>query len=497
MTGYVLISLQPADITKPIDKKLYKGTNPSCHDFNAFSATPEGTSLLVGFTTGQIQLVQPGRREQGKLYNEERLIDKTKVTCLKWVPGSPNLFLAAHASGCMYLYNEELPSTPVAPSYQPFKCGDGYAVMICKAKTARNPLYKWTFGTNEGYSINEMCFSPCGTILAIVSQDGFLRIFQYNTMELIGVARSYFGGFLCVCWSPDGKYVVVGGEDDLVTIYSMHEKRVVARGQGHRSWVSIVAFDPYTTCYTNWDGPDFSDDENPINDGYHRYTNHHQNHHHHHHNDVAKEERRKPPQNNARDSLAPDKLATSYRLGSVGQDTQLCLWDITDDVLRHQTGQRTRLSSYEPALNGTDSEPVSPPIIKPVAITSVPGSKDQVDASANSRTAAVKLLNCTNVESISSKEIIGTDTSCKSMNSTSSKASSLVGNCIGNNVGASKDSLANDVSATSTVNDVTSTVTLTPATTNSNHSSSSAFNTLTQKLSNFSFGSDKGNSNGK
>lgn len=62
---------QAADLSKPIDKKLYKGTNPSCHDFNQTTATCEGAPLLVGFTTGQIQLVYPGRREQGKLYNEE------------------------------------------------------------------------------------------------------------------------------------------------------------------------------------------------------------------------------------------------------------------------------------------------------------------------------------------------------------------------------------------------------------------------------------------
>jgi hypothetical protein len=62
---------QAADLSKPIDKKLYKGTNPSCHDFNQTTATYEGAPLLVGFTTGQIQLVHPGRREQGKLFNEE------------------------------------------------------------------------------------------------------------------------------------------------------------------------------------------------------------------------------------------------------------------------------------------------------------------------------------------------------------------------------------------------------------------------------------------
>lgn len=59
------------DINKPIDKKLYKGTNPSCHDFNAATATPDSAMLLIGFTTGQIQLVQPGRREPGKLFNED------------------------------------------------------------------------------------------------------------------------------------------------------------------------------------------------------------------------------------------------------------------------------------------------------------------------------------------------------------------------------------------------------------------------------------------
>ena len=76
---------------------------------------------------------------------------------------------------------------------------------------------------------------------------------------VLGLARSYFGGLLCVCWSPDGKYLVCGGEDDLVTVYSFHEKRVVVRGQGHKSWVSVVAFDAYNMSYGDVpDGLDFS-----------------------------------------------------------------------------------------------------------------------------------------------------------------------------------------------------------------------------------------------
>lgn len=289
----------------------------------------------------------------------QRLIDKTKVTCLKWLPRSPNLFLVSHASGHMYLYNEELPCTPSAPSYHIHKSGDGFAIHTCKSKQPRNPLFRWTFGpvtpANGNGCINELVFSPCGLMLAIVSQDGFLRVFNYERMELLGVARSYFGGFLCVCWSPDGKYIVVGGEDDLVTVWSLSERRVVARGQGHRSWVSVVAFDPYTS-YSHWDGPDFSDDENPANDGVGTYSrccgDDSQPQLRDHGNDRFRTAR---PMSSS--STIPDKIGTSYRLGSVSQDTQLCLWDITEDVLRQSHDIRIRLSSHDPSpiiANGGD-----------------------------------------------------------------------------------------------------------------------------------------------
>lgn len=38
-----------------------------------------------------------------------------------------------------------------------------------------------------------------------------------------------------------------GGQDDLVTIFSVMEGRVIARCQGHSSFVSSVAFDPVRT----------------------------------------------------------------------------------------------------------------------------------------------------------------------------------------------------------------------------------------------------------
>lgn len=318
-----------ADLTKPIDKRVYKGTYPTCHDFNEYTVSTKGCALLVGFSAGQIQLIDPYKKDLSKLFNEDRLIDKTKVTCLKWLPKSPNQFVAAHGSGQMYVYNEDLPCTNTPPHYQVFKQGEGYTIYTCKTKSTRNPLYRWVIG--EG-SLNEFAFSPCCGYVATASQDGFLRVYNYDTMELVGMARSYFGGLLCVCWSPDGRYVVAGGEDDLVTVWSFDERRVVARGHGHKSWVSVVAFDNYYDAdMCNGNGDDGSEVDQEVRTG----------------------------------GLSG---LTCYRFGSVGQDTQLCLWDLTEDIIKQKPLVRSKMtacnhsasSSAPPdALNGPNCNDVS------------------------------------------------------------------------------------------------------------------------------------------
>lgn len=89
---------------------------------------------------------------------------------------------------------------------------------------------------------------------------------------------SYYGGLICVCWSPDGKYVLTGGQDDLISIWHVPGSTLIARCQGHHSWVTSVAFDPWR-C----------DDKN-------------------------------------------------YRFGSVGEDRRLCLWDFSVGMLHRPRG---------------------------------------------------------------------------------------------------------------------------------------------------------------
>jgi len=228
----------------------------------------------------------------------------------------------------MYVYDTDvmsmvtLTSSGAMPHYQVIARGDAFMVYACRAKTVCNPLQRWTVGAG---AVNEFAFSPCGQYLAVVSADGYLRIFAYSTIEVIGLMRSYFGGLLCIAWSPDGRYVATGGEDDLITLWSFTERRVVCRGRGHRSWVGGVAFDPYAASV----GSDFtdlcgSDDE------------------------ICRLPPDSPQQmmSNCNDSPGSGRTheVQSYRLGSIGHDAMLCLWDITDEVLRRSLS-RTRTST--------------------------------------------------------------------------------------------------------------------------------------------------------
>ncbi|VDD80225.1 unnamed protein product [Mesocestoides corti] len=318
-------------------KQSFKSSSPVCHDFGVSSL------LLVGLVAGEVHLIDPFHKEVCKVFNEEKYIERTAVTCVRWVPYSTNQFLVAHASGHMYLYNEELPCCPTPPVFQQFKKGVSFVVYTCKTKSTCNPLYNWALtnmfsesplpkvfddcdvSTASLPSINQFSFSTCGKYLAVVTEDGFLRVFDYHRMHLYGFMRSYFGGLTCVDWSPDGKYVVVGGQDDLITIWSFTAQAVICRGQGHKSWTSVVRFDPFVYSPSLCNGAsmmgDFVSSRDPENP--HVLSN---------------------SSSSGLRSLSTEVDSTfrTYRLGSVGQDTFLCLWELTEDIIR----QGLRFSSH-------------------------------------------------------------------------------------------------------------------------------------------------------
>lgn len=106
-----------------------------------------------------------------------------------------------------------------------------------------NPVGIWSI--SPGTPVTDFSVSPDLSMMAATSKDGFLRVYSMSTYQLLVLFKSYFGGFTCFAWSPDSKYIVTGGEDDLLSVWSIENKQLAARGEGHSSFIGKIAFDAH------------------------------------------------------------------------------------------------------------------------------------------------------------------------------------------------------------------------------------------------------------
>ncbi|KAG8532783.1 uncharacterized protein KY384_002661 [Bacidia gigantensis] len=285
---------------QPLMKILFAKANILCHDINHFTKTTNHIDVVMGANTGDIVWFEAYSQKYVRI-NKGNIISSSPITEIRWLPGSENLFLASHMDGTLIVYDKEredaafTPETPnglstpengVLHTSANGDLNSNPPLHINKSITSKNqksnPVASWRL---FHYRITAFAFSPNPSscpYLAVVSEDGSLRIINYLKETLTDLYPSYYGAFTCVCWSPDGKYVLTGGQDDLVTLWSLHERRIVARCQGHRSWVTAVAFDPWRSC-----------------DG------------------------------------------RNYRFGSVGEDRRLLLWDFNVGMLRRPKGGKS------------------------------------------------------------------------------------------------------------------------------------------------------------
>jgi len=159
-----------------------------------------------------------------------------------------------------------------------------------------------------------------------------------------------------------------------------------------RSWVSVVAFDPYTTAYGDGDFVDSSGiSSSAVNTSvvprvessssgvFSELSTSKSNHVNHNNNSnpsapINFNNNNKNSNNNGnsvvnnpsvlrvsrtsesmRLSVSETRTQACYRIGSVGQDTQLCLWDLTEDILKQHFGKSPRVVPPNFALPSTSS----------------------------------------------------------------------------------------------------------------------------------------------
>ncbi|KAJ7112454.1 catabolite repression protein creC [Mycena crocata] len=235
---------------------------PTCHDVNLSTSSSERLDVIIGFSTGDLVWLDPITSRYGRL-NKQGSITNSPCTAVRWVPSSSTLFLVAHADGTIIVYDKEREDgsfTPRATTESASESGgpkewdpiDSIFVTMPPwhpvsgagpgkiDKMAKNPVSHWRVARR---AVVDFVFSPDVKYVAAISEDGCLRVIDALAEQLVDCYASYFGALTSVAWSPDGRFIVTGGQDDLLTIFSPWEQRVVARCQGHSSFVSAVAFD--------------------------------------------------------------------------------------------------------------------------------------------------------------------------------------------------------------------------------------------------------------
>lgn len=180
------------------------------------------------------------------------MINPSAVSSIFWLPNHESMFIAAHMDGTLVVYDKEKEDAPFVAEEQPLSENDppvGQSPSIFTVKKSvqsrnqkTNPVAVWKI---SNLKVNSIAFSPDSRHLAVVSEDGSLRIIDYLRELVLEAFTSYYGGLISVTWSPDGRYILTGGQDDLVSIWSFADAALVARCQGHTSWVTDVKFDPW------------------------------------------------------------------------------------------------------------------------------------------------------------------------------------------------------------------------------------------------------------
>ena len=165
-------------------KILFTKAHVIAHDINELTKSTTHLDLVMGTSAGDIIWYEPMSQKYARI-NKNGVIDDSPVSKIGWVPGSENLFLAAHYDGQLVVYDKEKEDAAFIPEETTSEekngvNGDHIRLNVVKSVTSKNqktnPVAVWKICNQR---VNSFAFSPDSRHLAVVSEDGCLRVIDY------------------------------------------------------------------------------------------------------------------------------------------------------------------------------------------------------------------------------------------------------------------------------------------------------------------------------
>ncbi|KAF6521092.1 hypothetical protein HZS61_015350 [Fusarium oxysporum f. sp. conglutinans] len=185
-----------------LTKILFTKAHCLCHDVNVHTKSVSHLDVIMGFSTGEDSAQDLVFDKQSADSISKGAINGTPVAAIRWIPGSENLFLAAHMDGSLVVYDKEKEDAQFNPeeeavngnangtSGESLDASNGGAhhnsIRINKSVHSKNqkvnPVAAWKLSNHR---INAFSFSPDNRHLAVVSEDGTLRIIDYLKEDVL------------------------------------------------------------------------------------------------------------------------------------------------------------------------------------------------------------------------------------------------------------------------------------------------------------------------
>ena len=169
-----------------LTKILFTKAHMLCHDVNPVTKSSSHIDLIMGASAADIIWYEPFSQRYNRI-NKNGVINASAVSDIRWIPGSEHLFLASHMDGTLVVYDKDredaafVPEEP-APTLgeQNTDAHEATSLHINKSVNSKNqkmnPVASWKISNQQ---INAFAFSPDNRHLAVVSEDGSLRIIDY------------------------------------------------------------------------------------------------------------------------------------------------------------------------------------------------------------------------------------------------------------------------------------------------------------------------------
>lgn len=233
-------SQAPQGRGEPLAKINFAKEWPLCHAINPYTASTQQLDLIVGMSSGDLVWLDLISQRYERI-NKTGNVSHSPISALSWLPNSESLVMAAHVDGAVVIY--DIYAEDSAPSTPNYTAGENMSLSTSDVNDKRNCV-KAVYHLSRRQIMSILFVTPSEAVIAGKAE--YLTLFNLETEQTTDLLPTLFGGVKSMAQSPDGRFLAIAAEDDMIGIFDIAKGfEQTARLLGHKAYVKAVIFDHY------------------------------------------------------------------------------------------------------------------------------------------------------------------------------------------------------------------------------------------------------------